>query len=159
MCLGSLHLHSASKVMINYFFLLIEEIQSKFIPNVKKKVKGKDSPWLTDEIRKQIKLRKRALNKFTDHRRTNSDIATSNNLRKKYNIAKNRVINMISSAKKSFYADQFLEICDSPGVWRICDTLLGKKKCIAEPLKKLIIKGDEVSNKHLICDSLAASFE
>ena len=100
------------------FNLLISDLHDKYFPSVKLKLKPNDrfKPWITSTLRNSIKKKNLLYKNYIKNK--------SKSLLDKYKKYKNKLIQIIRTAEKNYYAAKLLEVQDNlPKTWKILNKM------------------------------------
>ena len=131
------------QILIFYF--------TKHAPLTAKKVKGKLSPWLTPEVKKQMNTRDKLLRKA---RRSNQEFDWSS-----YNNQRNHVTSLVKKCKNRFHKDLLKENADSPSTfWAAVKTLYLTKNIAPSAGSVFDITGLKTYDNGTIANTLCSYF-
>ena len=100
------------------FNLLISDLHDKYFPSVKLKLKPNDrfKPWITSTLRNSIKKKNLLYKNYIKNK--------SKSLLDKYKKYKNKLIQIIRTAEKNYYAAKLLEVQDNLSkTWKILNKM------------------------------------
>ncbi len=105
-------------------------------------------PWISLDIKKEIKIREELLSDSRDDR-------NDNNKASKYKQIKNKIITIRRSAEKKYYKEQFeLNAHDLRKSWKIIKQIIGKEeKCNKSSQLDFIIEGEIITDNSIISNA------
>ena len=118
---------------------------------IKKKVRGQNCPWLTNEIKQMMRERDSYLKKA---RRTNAEVHWSS-----YRRSRNRVVNKIKF-EKGRYSKEILEnnLDDPKAFWKTVKGIFPSKKSMSGPPQSLKINDELITGRVQIAEKLNEFF-
>ena len=124
---------------------------NKHAPLVSKKVKGRLSPWITNDVKSEMNLRDRLLRKA---RRTNLEADWSS-----YKRQRNRVTSLVKKCKNNYHKDLLKESANTPDkFWAAIKKVYPAKSSVSNTGTVFEINGTKTTNKQEIAESFCNFF-
>mgnify|MGYP001794933248 CR=1 FL=1 len=129
---------------------VLKECIDKHTPIIKKRVKGKLCPWLTQDIKREMNSKDQLLGKA---RKTNNEIDWST-----YKRQRNKVSGMIKNCKAKYHRDLLEENANSPDKFWFAIKKLFPTKNAKEPGAVFIVNKENITDKGVIVNSFCKFF-
>ncbi|CAL8110505.1 unnamed protein product [Orchesella dallaii] len=120
-------------VNAEFFEKQIVALLDKHAPSQRKKVKGDETPWLTNEIRRSCQLR--------DKLKANRNI-------KEYRRLRNKITQQMANSRNVFYRNKFDSIEKGKNVWDVFDSIIKFRNKEQTPITKLVSSEGTVLSSH-----------
>ena len=134
-----------------YFKQILIFYFDKHAPLITKKVKGKLSPWLTPEVKKQMNVRDKLLRKA---RQSKQEIDWSS-----YNNQRNRVTSLVKKCKSRYHKLLLKESADSPSkFWDALKKLYPTKQSVPSAGLVFDINKTKISHNGTIANALCSYY-
>ena len=116
-----------------------------------KKVKGRLSPWITNDVKSEMNLRDRLLTKA---RRKNLEIDWSS-----YKRQRNRVISLVKKCKNKYHRDLLKESANTPDkFWAAIKKVYPTKSSVSNTGTVFELDWTNTTNKQEIAEKASANF-
>jgi exonuclease III len=136
--------------ILNFFETELTKLLDDHAPTIKRRVKGRHTPWMTKELMDLIYERQAKRKQFYISKDPKHD--------KEYKAIRNYVNNQINYAKRNY----FLQKCDtaltSTKIWNVYNELTNFRTKPLIPITSVLFENNLTSNEPLICDALSRQF-
>lgn len=128
----------------------LQNVFNTHAPNVEKRVKGKTTPWITDEIKREMNQRDSLLRKFRKSRKETDH--------EKFKRQRNRVNNLVRKAKSQYHQNTLNEAARNPDkFWKTLKSIFPvktKQNCA----KSFLVDNVKTNDSNTIANGFCSFF-
>ena len=130
-----------------YMKNILQTVYNDFCPFITKKVKGKLSPWLTDDIKKLMNERDKLLRKY----RSTNNRPLKDQLKEQFKLKRNLVNSAIKTAKSNHTKSLLQESAGNPtSFWKTLKRIFPSKQKSCHVENSFIIDGNKETNPNRV---------